>query len=100
MEGGLRLVVRVTPRGGRDAIDGLRTDGDGRPMLGVRVSAPPAEGEANAALIRLLAKQLGLRQSDVTVATGATGRVKQLHLAGEPETLSRALESLMKGTKA
>ena len=59
----VRLAVRLTPRGGRDAIDGWATGADGRPYLKVRVSAPPVEGEANAALTVLLAKTFGLSLS-------------------------------------
>ena len=45
--GGLELRVRVTPRGGRDAIDGVEALADGRPVLKVRVRAAPADGAAN-----------------------------------------------------
>ena len=51
-------------------------------MLKVRVSAPPVEGEANAALEKLLAKALGLPKSAVAVAAGQTARVKQLAIRG------------------
>lgn len=76
------LAVRLTPRGGRDAIDGWACDADGRPYLKVRVSAPPVEGEANAALIRLIAKTLGLPRSAVRVAAGTTARLKRLEIDG------------------
>ncbi len=76
------LAVRLTPRGGRDQIDGWIQDADGRPMLKVRVAAPPLEGEANAALIRLLAKALGVPRSAVTLAAGDTARIKRLDIAG------------------
>ena len=50
-----RLTVRLTPRGGRDAVDGWTRDADGAPCLKVRVSSPPVEGAANEALERLVA---------------------------------------------
>ena len=77
-----RLAVRLTPRGGADRIDGWSEDAQGRPLLKVRVSAPPVEGEANAALEKLLAKALGLPKSAVAVAAGQTARVKQLAIRG------------------
>ncbi|MCE3289317.1 MAG: hypothetical protein K0R83_1329 [Caulobacter sp.] len=77
-----RLAVRLTPRGGADRIDGWGEDAQGRPLLKVRVSAPPVEGEANAALEKLLAKALGLPKSAVAVAAGQTARVKQVQIEG------------------
>lgn len=77
-----RLAVRLTPRGGADRIDGWGEDGQGRSLLKVRVSAPPVEGEANAALEKLLAKALGLPKSAVAVAAGQTARVKQVQIEG------------------
>jgi hypothetical protein len=76
----LKLAVRLTPRGGRDAIDGFCKDEAGRPVLKVRVAAPPVDGEANAALIRLIAKTLGLPRADVRLASGETARLKVLEI--------------------
>ena len=72
----MRLAVRLTPRGGREAIDGWAVDGDGRPYLKVRVAAPPVEGAANAALLALLAKTLGVPKSSLSIASGAGARLK------------------------
>ncbi len=86
----MRLAVRLTPRGGRDAIDGWASGPDGRPYLKVRVSAPPVEGEANAALTVLLAKTLGVSKSSVRIAAGQTGRLKQIDLDGVTEMVLAA----------
>ena len=67
----VRLAVRLTPRGGRDRVDGVR---DG--VLLVRVAAPPVEGAANAALVRLLADELHVPPTKVRVVVGSTGRRK------------------------
>jgi len=72
--------VRLTPRGGADRIDGWGRDAAGRAFLKARVRAAPTEGEANAALVALLAKTLGLPKSAVTVAHGTTQRLKQVDL--------------------
>jgi uncharacterized protein YggU (UPF0235/DUF167 family) len=76
------LAVRLTPRGGRDAVDGWALDGDGRPYLKVRVSSPPVDGAANTALLAFVAKTLKIPKSAVRLAAGDTARVKRLVLDG------------------
>ncbi len=78
----MRLIVRVTPRGGRDAAEGWITDAAGKVMLKLRVRAAPTDGEANAAVGALVAKLLGVAKSAVSVAAGHSVRVKQLDLEG------------------
>ena len=89
---GLRLSVRLTPRGGRDGIDGIEVLADGRAVLKARVRAAPSEGEANAALIALLARSLSVSRSSVTLAAGSTARLKTLQIAGEASALAARLE--------
>lgn len=76
------LAVRLTPRGGREGVDGWAADSEGRPYLKVRVASAPVEGEANAALIAFIAKSLGIPKSAVRLASGATARVKRLEIDG------------------
>lgn len=90
--GGVVLNVRLTPRARRDAIDRVCPDSDGRPLLQLRIAAPPVEGAANAALIAFVAKAIGLRKADVTIKSGELSRVKRLILAGDPETIMKRLE--------
>jgi uncharacterized protein len=92
--GGVALTVRLTPKGGRDAIDGIEQMADGRAVIKIRVAAPPSEGEANDALIRLIAKAVGVAPRDVTLAAGATARVKRLTIAGDGPMLIAALEKM------
>ena len=89
-----RLAVRVTPRGGRDAVEGWTHDADGRPLLRVRVAAAASDGQANAAVIALLAKMLGRPRSSVRLTAGAGARVKRFDIEGiAPSELADRLGS-------
>ncbi len=81
----LRLAVRVTPRGGRDAVEGWARDEAGRPVLKLRVAAAAADGAANAAVLGLLSKTLGRPRSAFTIVRGVTARVKQIEADGLEE---------------
>jgi uncharacterized protein (TIGR00251 family) len=91
---GVVLDVRVTPRGTRDAIEGIERRADGRVVLKARLRAAPVEGAANEALRQLLAKTLGIAPRQIDVAAGATARVKRLRIAGDAQTLDATLERL------
>jgi uncharacterized protein YggU (UPF0235/DUF167 family) len=90
--GGLLLTVRLTPRGGRDAVDGVGALSDGRAVALVRVRALPSDGEANAALAALLAKRLRVPKSAVTIAAGHSARLKQVRIAGDPDALAKEID--------
>ena len=92
--GGVIVTVRLTPKGGRDAIDGIETLSDGRAVLKARVRAAPSEGEANAALGRVLAKALGVPPRDVAIVGGATSRIKRVRILGDANVLTAALEKI------
>ena len=81
----LRLTVRLTPRGGREAVEGWARDENGRPYLKARVTAPPVDGTANAALKKLIAKTLKRPKSAVRIVSGEQARVKQLEIDGMDE---------------
>jgi uncharacterized protein len=93
--GGVTLGVRLTPKGGHDAIDGVESLADGRSVLKVRVSAAPSEGEANDALCLLIAKAVGVPPRDVAISAGAKSRIKRLAIAGDPLALVAALEKIL-----
>lgn len=94
---GVRLAVRITPRAGRNRIDGVAMGADEQPSLHVRLTAAPVDGAANQALIAFLAASLKMRKSDVTIRSGATARNKILHLAGNPVEIAARLAQLLKG---
>ena len=86
-----RLAVKLTPGASADRIDGWDVDAGGRPVLKVRVRARPVEGEANEALVKLLARALGVPKSAVSVQRGGQSRTKLLEIVGlsEDEAKSR-----------
>ena len=92
---GLSVTIRLTPKGGRDALDGIETLSDGRPVLKARVRAAPTEGKANAALLSLLAKTLGVPRRTVTLAAGDTARIKRVAIDGDGDALAARLQRLV-----
>ena len=86
----VRFAVRLTPRGGHDAIDGVGEGG----VLRVRVAAPPVEGAANEALCRLLARALGVAPGDVRIVGGASGRRKLVEAEVDPARIAAAWPGL------
>jgi uncharacterized protein (TIGR00251 family) len=91
----LRLAVRLTPNGGRDAIDGIEADSEGETFLKARVTAVPEKGKANKALILLIAKSLRIPKSSVSLVSGETARKKILRIDGDPEDLVKKLEIVL-----
>jgi len=77
VSGVVDLRVRLTPRAARPKVE-LLDDGS----LAVRVSAPPVDGQANAALVKAVAKALGLAPSRVALVRGERSREKTLRIAG------------------
>jgi len=91
---GISVALRVTPRGGRDDIDGVEVLSNGRSVLKVRVRAIADGGEANRAVTELLAKSLRVPKARVRLLSGATSRLKQIAIDGDPAALADALRTL------
>ncbi|MBY5401325.1 DUF167 domain-containing protein [Rhizobium leguminosarum] len=91
----LRLAVRLTPNGGRDAVDGIEVDGEGEAFLKARVTSVPEKGKANKALILLIAKSLRIPKSSISLVSGETARKKILRIDGDPEDLLKKLEMFL-----
>jgi uncharacterized protein YggU (UPF0235/DUF167 family) len=91
---GVDLFVRLTPKAAMDRLEGIETSADGRSHLKARVRAVPENGAANQALVRLVAKALGVPRSAVSVVAGGTARLKTLRVLGDPAALAKGIEAL------
>ena len=87
------FAVRLTPKGGRDALEGWIAGAEGRMFLKARVAAPPEDGKANAALIALLAKTLGVAKSRVHLVAGETSRLKTIRIESVSAELVARIET-------
>jgi uncharacterized protein (TIGR00251 family) len=85
------LAIRVTPRSARPGIGNWRVGQDGRDELEVRVAEAPADGTANDAVVRLLAKALGTSRSEVSIVSGAASRHKRVAVPCDPDEIRRRL---------
>ncbi len=94
IEGGIRLTVRLTPKASSDAVGAVIDFGDAT-VLTARVRAVPDKGEANAALVRLIARWLGIAQGHVSLAGGGKSRLKTLEIRGDPGALVARIEQLL-----
>jgi len=92
---GLELRVRLTPNARRDSLDGWEADADGQHVLRVHVRAVPEKGKANAALVKLLAKRMGIGKTRLTLARGQTSRIKTIAIACEAEEAGTLAAKLM-----
>jgi uncharacterized protein YggU (UPF0235/DUF167 family) len=90
----MSLALRLTPKGGRDAIEGWVRDSSGAIILKARVAAPPEDGKANAALVALLAKTLAVPKSAVTIIGGVKARLKRVEICGDPDVLSGRIKEI------
>ena len=88
---GTLLDVVVQPRASKEGLGPVHGE-----RLKVRVHAPPADNEANDAVVQLVARALGVPKSAVTIAAGRTGRRKTLAVAGlGPDLVLQMLGSVV-----
>ncbi|HVH78029.1 MAG TPA: DUF167 domain-containing protein [Stellaceae bacterium] len=87
---GVRVAIRLTPRGRAEKIEGISGD-----ALRVSVTAPPADNEANEALLRLMAREWRLPRRNLSIVVGAKSRNKVVHIAGDPAALTAKLIELL-----
>ena len=91
---GVQFRLRVTPRGGRNTIEGWVRDAEGGMLLKARVAAAPEDGKANVALTALLARTLDVLKKAVAIRSGAAARIKRVQIFGYPAALSARLAKL------
>jgi uncharacterized protein len=92
---GVRVAIRLTTRGRGERVEGVVRGADDAAALQVSVTAPPAEGRANDALLRLLAKEWGIPRRDLAIVSGLKSRSKTVHVAGNPEALLARLKAAL-----
>jgi hypothetical protein len=88
------IAIRLTPKGGRDAIEGIEQLADGQSVLKARVRAAASDGEANEALLRLLARALDTATRDIVLVAGRTSRIKRLLVRGDAPAMAGKLERI------
>ena len=92
---GVRVAVRLSPKASAAGIDGIAWDGDGGARLRTRVTAAPERGEANDALIALLAREWRLPKRCMRITAGAAARRKTVMIEGAPAAIMATLHAWM-----
>lgn len=92
---GVLIRVRVTPNASKDRVAGLWSGPEGEARLAVRVTAPPDKGRANKAVLKLLAKALGLPKSAVSLTGGEKDRLKTVAVEGDCRDIIARLEAII-----
>ena len=90
--------VRLTPKSSVEGVDGVMPSAEGA-AFAARVRAVPAEGEANAALEKLVARWLDVPKSTVRVTSGGKSRIKSLTISGETDCLEQLLKAKLAGAE-
>ena len=88
--------IRLTPKSSSDRIEGT-AQFDAETVLKARVRAVPDKGVANAALLKLVGKWLGVPASSVSLASSSKSRLKSVHVAGDCAELEAAAKSRLSG---
>ncbi len=94
---GVRLAVRVSPRAASDEIVGVTRGADDRLWVEARVRALPDKGKANAAVAKLIAREIGVAKTSLSVLSGSTNRNKILLIEGDPGDLMPLLTDWLEG---
>lgn len=94
-EGFIEIAIRLTPKAGKAAIEGASQLADGSRVLLAKVRAAPEKGEANRALLELLADILAVPKSSLTLAAGDKNRLKRVRIAGNPVVLAAKLRRII-----
>ncbi|MBK5264722.1 MAG: DUF167 domain-containing protein [Alphaproteobacteria bacterium] len=90
----VRLSIRLTPRSAKEAVGGIWQDSQGAVWLCASVRAIPEKGRANAALIKLLAKTLGLPPAAISLEAGDISRLKRVRISANTAIVMQRLQIL------
>jgi hypothetical protein len=90
------VAIRLTPKASANRVSGIMSEADGGARIKVSVTAVPENGRANAALIKLLARQWKTAKSNISIIRGLTGRRKTVLVSGDPKQLSIRLQAWLK----
>jgi len=93
---GLRIFIRLTPKGKKNALNALMAGVDGQMAFKISITAVPEKGKANAQLIKFLSKEWHVAKSDIKITAGVTDRHKTLLLTGDAKSLQQRLIEWMK----
>jgi uncharacterized protein (TIGR00251 family) len=88
---GVRLTIKVTPKASSNRIGIAMRETDGAYVLKVYVTTVPEDGQANEAVLKVLAKSWGLSKSTLEIISGHKDRKKVIHIQGNPQTLMKQL---------
>jgi uncharacterized protein (TIGR00251 family) len=94
--GGVVVAIRLSPRAHADRLVAVAAAAGGGRVLKAAVAAPPEAGRANEALLRLLSSAWRIPRRDLSIASGAASRSKQVLIAGDPQLLLPRLEAVIK----
>lgn len=94
-DGGAFLTVHLTPRSSRARLGRAEADAAGKLRLKAWVTAPPADGAANRALVELISDALDLPKCDIEIRRGLSNRTKTLFIEGDAKDLARRLEKVL-----
>ncbi|UTW59272.1 DUF167 domain-containing protein [Kordiimonas sp. SCSIO 12603] len=93
---GVVLHIKLTPKASKDALIRLENDADGKCYIKASVTAVPEKGKANASLVKLLSKKLGLPKTSITLIAGDQARQKTVLITGDGDALKNIItEKLM-----
>jgi len=87
---GATFRVSVQPGASKNEIVGMQED-----VLKIKISAPPVQGKANKVLIQFLAKQIGVKRSQVEILSGHTSRIKKIKVIGEGVKIEKNLQRFL-----
>lgn len=92
---GVCVLIRLTPRARQDRLVAVVPAAGGGLAVKAAVTAPAQGGQANAALLRLLAREWRLPPRALAIVAGAASRDKRVEIAGEPRQLTARIEALI-----